>query len=284
MVSQINNVIMNKPLNAYDWEALVDEASALSVVQALDNVHTYLVDSGMDVVYMGRNVADLLTNAVEAYAFAFAQYSLAYPEVIASIREVNPEALIVIVGLYNTLEGITLNMNGAELAIGSYVKYVIDVANLQSVITAMAGDNILFVATPEVETIADSNSASVDYDMLKFMMEIIKNKGAAFYPSADGHVYIKDCILSAITVKDPSEMPEPEPEPEPIVYGDANGDGVADSTDAMLVLQYDALLIEDGEIDVTACDVNGDGSVDSTDAMLILQYDALLIEFFPVEE
>jgi hypothetical protein len=97
-------------------------------------------------------------------------------------------------------------------------------------------------------------------------------------------VYIKDCILSAITVKDPSEMPEPEPEPEPIVYGDANGDGVADSTDAMLVLQYDALLIEDGEIDVTACDVNGDGSVDSTDAMLILQYDALLIEFFPVEE
>lgn len=296
MVSQINNVMMNKPVTVYDWAALVGEENVPSVEQAIDEVHSYLVSAGMDVVYMGRNLADLLTYAVEAYAYAFAEYSLTYPEVVASIREVNPDALVVIVGLYNTLDGITLKMNDTELAIGSYVKYIIDVANLQSVITAMAGDNILFVATPDVETIKESTSASADYDMLAFMMEIIRNKSAAFYPSENGYVYIKDCILSALTVKDPSELPEPdpdpdpdpepepEPEPDPVIYGDADNDGDIDSTDAMLILQYDALLVEEGEIVLDACDVDGDGDVDSTDAMLILQYDALLIESFPAQK
>jgi len=68
------------------------------------------------------------------------------------------------------------------------------------------------------------------------------------------------------------------------LWGDANGDGIVDSTDAMLVCQYDAWMIDESAIDIDACDVNGDGLVDSTDAMLICQYDAWMIDKFPVEE
>ena len=65
-------------------------------------------------------------------------------------------------------------------------------------------------------------------------------------------------------------------------YGDANGDGMVDAGDAVLVSRYDA-----GEIALTAeqlkaCDVNGDGIVDAGDAVLISRYDAGLINFFPV--
>lgn len=64
------------------------------------------------------------------------------------------------------------------------------------------------------------------------------------------------------------------------VYGDANGDGMIDAGDAVLISRYDA-----GEITLTAeqlkaCDVNGDGIVDAGDAVLISRYDAGLIEGF----
>lgn len=63
--------------------------------------------------------------------------------------------------------------------------------------------------------------------------------------------------------------------------GDVNCDGVTDSVDAALVLQYDA-----GIIGLLSCsensDVNEDGAVDSNDAALILRFTAGLIERLPV--
>ena len=55
--------------------------------------------------------------------------------------------------------------------------------------------------------------------------------------------------------------------------GDVNCDGVADSRDALLVLQYSAGLIDTLPCEGSA-DVNGDGVIDSRDAALILQADA----------
>jgi TolB protein len=61
------------------------------------------------------------------------------------------------------------------------------------------------------------------------------------------------------------------------VAGDANCDGVANSLDAAIVLQYSADLI-DGLPCLEAADVNGDGRVDAIDAALVLQYDAGLLD------
>lgn len=68
------------------------------------------------------------------------------------------------------------------------------------------------------------------------------------------------------------------------MHGDVNGDDYVDVEDAMMVLQYDAGLLEESDLDVTVGDVSGDGYVDVEDAMLILQYEVGLVETFPVEE
>jgi hypothetical protein len=52
----------------------------------------------------------------------------------------------------------------------------------------------------------------------------------------------------------------------------------------MLILQYDALIIDETQLDLSVCDVDGDGDVDSTDAMYIVQYDGLLIDKLPAEK
>ena len=54
------------------------------------------------------------------------------------------------------------------------------------------------------------------------------------------------------------------------VAGDANGDGVVDSADALLIMRYSMGLAEIENIAV--CDVNGDGTVDMADALLIVRH------------
>lgn len=66
------------------------------------------------------------------------------------------------------------------------------------------------------------------------------------------------------------------------LWGDVNGDGKVDSTDAVLLLRYAAKLSV--TIDTSVADVSGDGKIDSTDVVLILRYAAKLISKFPVEE
>ena len=63
--------------------------------------------------------------------------------------------------------------------------------------------------------------------------------------------------------------------------GDADGNGVINTIDAMLVMQYFAQLITADKLDVSVCDVDGNGVVNTIDAMLIMQYFAKLITEFP---
>ncbi len=66
------------------------------------------------------------------------------------------------------------------------------------------------------------------------------------------------------------------------LWGDVDGSGTVDSTDARLILQYYAKKIGSSELDLELADVDASGSVDSTDARLILQYYAKKIDGFTV--
>ncbi len=65
------------------------------------------------------------------------------------------------------------------------------------------------------------------------------------------------------------------------MLGDVNGDGLVDTTDAKLIMQYDLGLIDASALNLSVADVNGDGLVDTTDAKLIMQLDLGLIDAFP---
>lgn len=59
--------------------------------------------------------------------------------------------------------------------------------------------------------------------------------------------------------------------------GDVSGDGIVDSTDAVMVLKAYAQILRDGKSDLTSsqaalADVNADGAIDSTDATIILKF------------
>ena len=269
----MQNILMGKPVEVYDWVALVGENGAEYVEKALAEVRAKLVEEGLDIEVSGRNVADMLMACVEAYAYTYVAHVLTYPEIVNAIHEVAPEALVVIVGLHNTVENIVIDIEGTEIALGDYVQYAVDAANVISLVNAILVEDTVFVATPDVETLKEEKGDELTYDMISFVFEAILTNGADFATSEAGHAYIVEQILNALTIIDNRGL-----------LGDADSDGDVDNVDAMLVLQYDSALIGESDLDLSVCDVNGDGLVDNVDAMLILQYDALLIEVFPVEE
>ncbi|NIR93671.1 MAG: hypothetical protein GWO08_08350 [Gammaproteobacteria bacterium] len=70
------------------------------------------------------------------------------------------------------------------------------------------------------------------------------------------------------------------------LLGDVNGDGAVNSTDALVILSYDAgLPLPQPFIDRINAgfgDVNSDGNTNSTDALIVLSYDVGIAVPFPV--
>ena len=69
-----------------------------------------------------------------------------------------------------------------------------------------------------------------------------------------------------------------------MLWGDANGDGVVDTVDALLLMRWVMGIEELDEENLDPwCDVNGDGVIDFTDALLIARKVMGIIDLFPVE-
>lgn len=91
---------------------------------------------------------------------------------------------------------------------------------------------------------------------------------------AEGHSYVDGVC---------EHCGEADPDAVVVLAGDANGDGIINYLDAMLIAQYYVGDIGDEDLDMNAADVNGDGVVNYLDAMMVAQYYVGDIDSFPVE-
>lgn len=129
-----------------NWAKYLGTETAAMLEGALKDIRTMLIKEGID-----ASMAKMILSAVEGYAYSYASRLLGYPELLDEIRRVAPNALIVVVGTYNELAGAVIEMEGTEIAIGDYVQYLVDLANLETLFEACIGENIAYVASPEVE-------------------------------------------------------------------------------------------------------------------------------------
>ncbi len=67
------------------------------------------------------------------------------------------------------------------------------------------------------------------------------------------------------------------------IYGDANGDGLINASDALVILKVAVGKAQLSKARFEANDVNADGNVDAKDALYVLQYAVEKIYWFPVE-
>ncbi len=247
-----------------NWTKYLSEEDAATVKEAMGSLKETVADSVGGGNLMGFDLAELMSVVVESYAYAFVAYAYCLPEAVEAIHALNPDALVIVVGMHNPVAEVELELGGEKLAIGEYLQYLVDAANMSALAMAMTTDKMIFISAPDVESKTNAKNMSI----LQFAMEFVNKNAASLVPSQAGHTYIKERILRALTVREG-------------LLGDADGNGVVNTVDALLVLRYYTGAVTADKLSLAVCDVDGNGVVNTVDSLMILRYYTGEITTFP---
>ncbi len=261
-----NITFLSKALAAteVDWTQYVGEEYAPYIEQLVEELKAELLDSGLT-----EDTSAYYTGLINALAFSVVQYAVEMPVLVGAIHEINPDAVVVIVGMYNPLSDVSFDTGDGIIELGEYVDYLVEAVAVHGLAYAMISGNAIYVDARDVQT---GNTATLLEN--SHLIQLIATQFAALYPSAAGDQYIANQIADALNLSYETSG----------LWGDADGNGVVNAKDAKLVLQYSVGEIDDTELDLSVCDVDGNGTVNAKDAKLILQYSTKEISVFPVEQ
>ena len=189
-----------------DWASLVTEDGVVYVEKALDTLSAELVKADLgDIALSNVNVsiADILSIAIESYVYKYLEFNLGYYEAANTIAAINPDASILMVGMYNPFKGLVVN----NIAIGDYVEYMVDIMDLQYTAYAWVMPNVAFVDISDVAP--NATYETFEYDFIDILINESSDK---LLPTADSYDYIADQIVKAVEfVEVEGETPvEPE--------------------------------------------------------------------------
>lgn len=249
-----------------DWASLVGEENVPKVEELLDYMYQELLAGGVN---LDANEYDM-ESALECYTYSYMSNLIHQSKVIEAIRLMNTDAVIVLIGTYNNLENVVLDINGTTVDMGSFMADLVAAANLVGVYNADTYENVAYVDAPAVETtldlkIADGTTDSWDYT--NYIMLI----SSMTVPTENGHTYIKDQILNAKTDQ-PIVEPEPGPTPVTVLLGDLNNDGRVNSSDLNMLYRYNQEDLDLSAEQLKCADINQDGRVNSSDLNMLYRY------------
>ncbi len=195
-VTFLNNALQG--IAVMDWAKYLGEENVHYVDELILNLETELAASGLS-----ESNVDYLSGIVKAFAYSAVEYAFELPLLIQQIKQINPEAIVVIVGMYNPLADASFVADGTSLEIGSYLDYLVDAAAAHGIVYALSTENCIYVDAREVTTQNTDKELSV-VDLITMMIR----KFEALYPSAEADAYIAEQIVNALTPA-PEEPSEP---------------------------------------------------------------------------
>jgi len=256
-----NNVFMEFVANQLtnpielDWEHHVGEKYADYFEKIFAEIEAYLVGS------VGSALASYMSFALESYAYSYVGFSVNYKIVLDKIHELNPDALVAVIGMYNPVNGLVIETGGMKVDLGDYISKIVDLSNTQYAMYAIDAENTVFVEIPDTETSFDElNNGNITLEnyITTFLNNSTKN---AMYPNLNGHEYIKNRIIECISV-----------EPSYII-GDVNLDGEINMDDVIKLLRHvsKAEVITDSQA-LAAGEIIEDGQLNMDDVIRLLRY------------
>ena len=251
VTAQIGSKLSGQDVYEMDWSRYVTEKGVPYIEKLLGELKSYLAESGLDIeidfdnemlqMAMGiadlkvagkLNIADFFVEVIESYAYSYAGFLCSYAEVLELIKEINPDAQVVVLGSYNPMAGTAINFQdfGVEegvIELGDMLNEFYDFIGLHFTAYAMFHPNTTYVEMPEVETIFTEEGENgntiklinkvldtlkmfgLEFELSKetisfvaYLLEMCTKDGEAMNPSADGHSYMKERICqSLVTVK-----------------------------------------------------------------------------------
>jgi len=240
-----------------DWAAYVGAENVPYVKQLLAEVNAKIAENVAD-----ATTAAMMETAVEVYAYSYVAYVCELPELINEIRAINPDATIIIVGMYNPLEGVEVQIDeNTTVNIGEYLDYLTEGVGIYTTAYAMLTSNGVYIAAPDVQTEYEAAGNSSVISIADLLAMYLGNaSGDDMLPSELGHEYIAAQIANGLGKN--VELP--------VLYGDVDSDNDVDGYDLLALQKYLAGVKDD--IDLKAADVTVDNVVDGMDLLRLQKY------------
>ena len=209
---KIKAEILDK-LNVELAEAKAGAAEIDKVVEAvLDIVKAGISDS------IDETILNMMTPMAEELVFNVVAYLVNNIRAVETIKAVNTDALIAVVGLHNPVKGLKYDIDGQVFDLGEYVDYFIEATNVYNAAYAMATENVIFVEADETEIAGYSEAIAIDTTNVvgsigNALMKLLTVLPTGTAVTENGHNYIASQLKAAINLVD---------------HIDANGDEICD--------------------------------------------------------
>ena len=146
---------------------------------------------------LGITGADLLAAALKSYADGCASYATRLEDIVTRIRELNDDAAVLVVGMYDPLENITVTLDGIEVDLSGLLDELVETVNLYAASYCSTSKDATYVNAPKVETVWAAEGTPVQAENQQLLYSLLRD-GTRLDPSEAGHSYIRDQILGSI--------------------------------------------------------------------------------------
>ena len=146
-------------------------------------------------------VVDAMVFSAESYVYSFVSFNKLYGETVLTIKQINPNAELILLGHYNAFDNLTFSIGSITVELGDAYDYVIDATTTNSFVYALLFDNVTYVDIYDAETAYDAyvNAGMMSADAMEFLMAYVSNT-ALTSPSVAGNYYIYEQILKALSI------------------------------------------------------------------------------------
>lgn len=143
---------------------------------------------------MKQLLAMLKNWLTQLFPFAAENYAA-----IEAIQAINPDATLLVAGLYNPAQSLVINTAEGAINADAYVGTAIDVANLYFATLAAADGGFAYVDVSDAET--NGFATAIDTTALNYdeILSVLLNAEDSMHANVAGHAYISEQIINALT-------------------------------------------------------------------------------------
>lgn len=152
-----------------------------------------------DIASRVESLDEMVKDYAEKLAYAVVSYAAESEVAVKAIQAINPDATLVVAGMYNPVKGLVIKTENGEFDAGAMFASAVDAANLYYTANAVKNGNVAFVDISDADT--NGFNAPIDATALEIdqIATMILGVADSMHANAAGHVYISEQIIKALT-------------------------------------------------------------------------------------
>lgn len=204
---------ISKAIKPYLFAALEKQSDAVKAIiyaeaDNLDVVLTALVEEIQNVLKIVENNKDNFIAAIaelkpldpymEKLVYGAVAYAVDTVKAIETIEAINPEATIIVVGMYNQLNGLNVKLNDKTVDLGNFMAKVVEATDTYYTCLAIADGGFMFVPVPETEINGFTSVVDLDKMDINSLGGMLLRLRSSMNANAAGHEYIYEEIMGRL--------------------------------------------------------------------------------------